>query len=251
MSMSTSPRPGRKTKKDKDKHSKKDRAKSAILSILPPVSHPISEQDFNDLASPTLLQISTKQSPTSSNSNLNEQPTSRPRTRSKFYTNQLFDEFEEPVTLTSTNQISPRCHTMSGGETRKGNGSDPSIRQPKISITTTTATSSDEENNNANDPSPSSSSSTDTAKEEIEKLRAEIHKLKIDKMDLIRQNVKLKEQKKSHVSRNKRGQIHQREIKKLNDKTQTNGDYRSLSLKHSYDPRKMYNATATTFAEFV
>ncbi|XP_066911942.1 rap1 GTPase-activating protein 1-like isoform X4 [Clytia hemisphaerica] len=197
MSMSTSPRPGRKTKKDKDKHSKKDRAKSAILSILPPVSHPISEQDFNDLASPTLLQISTKQSPTSSNSNLNEQPTSRPRTRSKFYTNQLFDEFEEPVTLTSTNQISPRCHTMSGGETRKENGSDPSIQQPKISITATTVTSSDEENNNANDPSPSSSSSTDTAKEEIEKLRAEIHKLKIDKMDLIRQNVKLKEQKKS------------------------------------------------------
>lgn len=78
---------------------------SSIISLLPTVSHPISEQEFNEFSAPTLTQYTRSKSPTS------EQL--RPRSRSKFYTNQLFEEYEnneELMTSSSTNQR-PRSNT--------------------------------------------------------------------------------------------------------------------------------------------
>lgn len=59
-------------------------------------------------------------------------------------------------------------------------------------------------------------------------------------MDLIRQSVK-----------------HQQEIKRTNERSsdlptsQSTNDIRNLSLKHFYNPGKMYKTGPTTFAEFV
>lgn len=151
-----------------------------------------------------------------------QQEVTRSRCRSRFYSNQLFEEIGEDL---ATQNI-PK--NQQATENKVDN-------VKRISIT---SINSDEENNNAN--SNQSKKQLDEAKDEIEKLKAEISKLRNDKMDLIRQNVK-----------------HQQEIKRMSEtssdlpSSQSTNDLRSLSLKQFYSPRKMYKTGPTTFAEFV
>lgn len=75
---------------------------SVILSILPPVSQSISESNFNE--------INSSRTTTTNNHHHHQEPT-RPRSKSKFYTNQLFEE--TPGEEIGTSQSLPRNHKMS------------------------------------------------------------------------------------------------------------------------------------------
>ncbi|XP_057303969.1 rap1 GTPase-activating protein 1-like isoform X3 [Hydractinia symbiolongicarpus] len=197
----------KKNSKEKKKAKKEKRLSSGSLSPRsrsPPLVSNRIHVDLNSSGevSPTL------RDPTSYKVN------GRPKAKSRFFTNQLFDTDFPPqsqslprnMLSTLNGRLSPTAHSPSNSEVIHG------------------------ENNNEFQDDPLELS---PSQKEIDKLKAEINKLKMDKMDLMRQNV-----------------LHQRELKRLNEKNAAMDSYTS-QIKSLQQQTRKFKATPTTATEFV
>jgi len=163
----------------KERKQKKEKSCSMISprSVSPTPRHNRLNTDLGSSGeiSPVLRHPDSYRSPTAVN---------KPKSRS--FTNQLFDG----DTFTQTQSLPQRLNpSMMNGATSPP-VSPLRITKPILSLTKTRKDDSNSESNSE----PEESENLACAQSEIEKLKAEINKLKVDKMDLTRQNIFLREQ---------------------------------------------------------
>lgn len=196
----------------KERKQKKEKSCSMISprSVSPTPRHNRLNTDLGSSGeiSPVLRHPDSYRSPTAVN---------KPKSRS--FTNQLFDG----DTFTQTQSLPQRLNpTIMNGATSPP-VSPLRITKPILSLTKTRKDDSNSESNSE----PEESENLACAQSEIEKLKAEINKLKVDKMDLTRQNI-----------------FHRQHIQRLNERSKPDQEsYMGLR-------RDAYNASFNSMKQF-